>query len=77
MKRKAVFSAILFATIAICGNIHSAENEGGVNPRQLPGDYYCGYEELINDCTWVLEGSVCIADDDCKPIVVTPPGGQD
>lgn len=73
MKRKAVFSAILFA-MAICGSLHSAVNEGGI---VTPEDYYCGYEEIINDCTWVLEGSVCIASDDCKPIVVTPPGGKD
>lgn len=73
MKRKTVFSAILFA-MAISGSLHSAENEGGI---VTPDDFYCGYDVDLRVCTWVLEGSVCIANDDCKSIVVTPPGGKD
>ena len=72
MKRLFVFSAILFA-IAVSGNLHSVGT-----PRVTPEDYYCGYEKSISDCTWVLEGSVCIAYDDCTPLVVKPePEGDD
>lgn len=72
MRRTIVFSVILFA-IAISGNLHSAGNEGRVTPRVTPEDYYCGYEEEIQDCTWVLEGSQCIATSDCHKLEVTPP----
>ena len=72
MKRLIIFSAIFFAA-AISGNLHSAGPGGIITPE----DYYCGYDEDFEDCTWVLEGSVCIADENCKPIVVTPPGGKE
>ena len=48
---------------------NSLFSSGGV---VQPEDYYCGYEEEIEDCTWVLEGSACATFDDCKKIIVTP-----
>lgn len=71
MKRTMTFVAILF-TIALNGNLHSAGNEGGINPRVTPEDYYCGFDTEIKECTWVLSGSVCITYDDCKPLIVGP-----
>lgn len=72
MKRFFIFSAILLA-IAISSKLYSVGT-----PRVTPEDYYCGYEGEIKDCTWVLTGSVCIAYDDCKPLIVEPkPEGDD
>ena len=72
MRRTIAFSAILFA-IAISGNLHSAGPGGIITPE----DFYCGYDDEMKECTWVLKGSVCIADENCKPVVVTPPGGKE
>ena len=72
MKRLIIFSAIFFAA-AISGNLHSAGPGGIITPE----DFYCGYDDGMKECTWVLKGSVCIADENCKPVVVTPPGGKE
>lgn len=71
MKRTIAFAAIIFS-IAVNGNLHSAGNESGITPRVTPEDFYCGFDTEIKECTWVLEGSVCIAYDDCKPLVEKP-----
>ena len=72
MKRVFVFFAILSA-IAVSGNLHSVGT-----PRVTPEDYYCGYDDGIKDCTWVLTGSVCITHDNCKKLVAQPePEGDD
>lgn len=72
MKRMFVFSAILFA-IAVSSNLHSVGTS-----RVTPEDYYCGFDYQMKECTWVLDGSVCIAYDDCTPLIVKPePEGDD
>ena len=48
---------------------NSLFSSGGV---VQPEDYYCGYDNEFKMCTWVSKGSVCVADDDCKELIVTP-----
>lgn len=50
---------------------NSLFSSGGVSP-QNPIDPYCGFDIRVFECRMVTEGSVCVADDDCKELVVTP-----
>ena len=65
MKRLLLLSAMLgFSFIN-----NSLFSSGGI---VQPEDYYCGYDEKIQDCTWVLEGSACATNANCKKIEINP-----
>ena len=67
MKRLLLLSVMLGHALFINSSLYSL-----VSPQDTGIEPYCGFDIRVFECRMVTEGSVCVADDDCKELVVTP-----
>lgn len=62
----------MFVFIIMLGYVFISNSLFSSSKAERTVEYYCGYEPLIQACTWVSEGSPCATEENCKELIVDP-----